>query len=53
MKKKLYSRPVCVMLSNELFQQIFEITEKEEISISEFIREAVLRKLEVNQERRD
>lgn len=41
MKKKLYSRPVCVMLSEAMYQRIFEITEKEEISVSEYVRRAV------------
>lgn len=41
MKKKLYNRPVCVMLSEEMFQRIFEITEKDEISVSEYVRKAI------------
>lgn len=41
MKKKLYNRPVCVVLSEDMHQRISEVTEKEEISISEYIRRAV------------
>ena len=46
MKKKIFIRPVSVNLSEEVFQQIYEITEKEEISISDYIREAIEEKLE-------
>jgi len=41
MKKRIYSRPVSVTLSEDMFQQIYEIAEKEEVSISEVIREAI------------
>lgn len=46
MKKKLFNRPVCLMLSEEVFKRIYEITEKEEISVSEFIRKAIQDKFE-------
>ena len=45
MKKKVFVRPVSVSLSEEAFQQIYEITEKEEISLSDYIREAIQEKL--------
>lgn len=45
MKKRIYSRPVSVTLSDEMFQQIYEIAEKQEISMSEYIREAIQEKL--------
>ena len=41
MKKRIYSRPVSVTLSDDMFKQIYEIAEKEEISMSEVIREAI------------
>ena len=41
MKKKVFVRPVSVNLSEEVFKQIYEITEKEEISLSDYIRESV------------
>lgn len=46
MRKKILTRPVCVMLSDEMYQQIVEITDKEETSISDYIRDAIQRKLE-------
>ena len=45
MKKKVFVRPVSVNLSEEVFKQIYEITEKEEISLSDFVRDAVEMKL--------
>jgi len=46
MKKKIYSRPVSVTLSECMFRQIHEIAEKEEVSMSEVIREAIQERLE-------
>lgn len=46
MKKKTYIRPVSVTLSECMFRQIYEIAEKEEVSMSEIIREAIQEKLE-------
>ena len=48
MKKKVLVRPVSVNLSVETFTQIYEITEREEISISDYIREAIEDKLQKN-----
>ncbi len=45
MKKKTYIRPVSVTLSECMFRQIYEIAEKEEVSMSEVIREAIQEKL--------
>ena len=45
MKKKIFTRPVSINLSEEVFRQIHDITEKEEISISDYIRSAVEEKL--------
>ena len=45
MKKRIYSRPVSVTLSDDMFRQIHEIAEKEEVSMSEVIREAIREKL--------
>ncbi len=47
MKKKIFIRPVSVNLPEEVFNQIYDITEKEEISISDYIREAIEEKLSV------
>jgi metal-responsive CopG/Arc/MetJ family transcriptional regulator len=45
LKKRIYSRPVSVTLSEDMFQHIHEIAEKEEVSMSEVIREAIQEKL--------
>jgi predicted DNA-binding protein len=45
MKKKIYTRPISVVLSFEMFQRIKEITDHEGIGISDYIREAVQEKL--------
>ncbi len=41
MKKKIYTRPVSVVLSQETFNRIQEITDREDIAISDYIREAI------------
>lgn len=41
MKKKLYTRPVSVMISVEMFEQIKITTDSWEISISDYIRAAI------------
>lgn len=51
MKKKIYTRPVSVVLSQETFDQIKEITDREDIAISDYIREAIQEKLEGDKER--
>jgi hypothetical protein len=45
MKKKIYTRPVSVVLSQETFNLIEEITDREDIAISDYIREAIQEKL--------
>jgi Arc/MetJ-type ribon-helix-helix transcriptional regulator len=45
LKKRIYSRPVSVTLSDEMFKQIYETAEKGEISMSEYIREAIQERL--------
>jgi metal-responsive CopG/Arc/MetJ family transcriptional regulator len=52
MKKRIYSRPVSVTLSDDMFKQIYEIAEKQEISMSEVIRCAVEEKLSKNDKAR-
>jgi hypothetical protein len=41
MKKKIYTRSVCIMLSQEMFLKVSELTEQREISISDYIRVAL------------
>jgi hypothetical protein len=45
MKKKIYNRPACIMLSQKMFEQISELTKQREISISDHIRVAIQEKL--------
>jgi len=45
MKKKVYTRPVSMVLSEEMFDQIKTIADDEEIGFSDFIREAIREKL--------
>jgi len=48
LKKRIYDRPVSVTLSECMFRRIYEIAEKEEVSMSEVIREAIQVKLETS-----
>jgi len=48
LKKKIFVRPVSVTLSECMFKQLYEIAEKEEISMSEVIREAIEEKLDTS-----
>ena len=45
MKKKVYTRPVSVALSEDLFVQVKTIADNEEIGISDYIRDAIREKL--------
>ena len=45
MKKKILTRAVCVMLSQEMYRQLSELTDHQEISISDYIRFAIQEKL--------
>lgn len=45
MKKKIYTRPVSVVLTEEMFDQIEAITDEEIIGISDFIRGAIQERL--------
>jgi Arc/MetJ-type ribon-helix-helix transcriptional regulator len=45
MKKKVFIRPVSVVLSVEMYEQISELTDQQEISVSDYIREALQEKL--------
>ena len=46
MKKKIFTRSVGVMFTEEMYLKIKEITDREDIGISDFIRNAVQQKLE-------
>jgi hypothetical protein len=45
MKKKIYARPISMVISVEMFDQIKAITDQKNIALSDFIREAVQEKL--------
>jgi len=45
MKKKILTRPVCVMLSQEMYRQLSGFTDHQEISVSDYIRFAIQEKL--------
>ena len=45
MKKKLFTRPVSVVLTDEMFEQIKVIADTQDIAISDYIREAIREKL--------
>ena len=45
MKKKVFIRPVSVVLSDEMYEQISKLTDQQEISVSDYIREALQEKL--------
>ncbi len=46
MKKKIYTRPVSVTLTDEMFEQITTITDHVDIGFSEYIRKAIREKLQ-------
>jgi hypothetical protein len=48
MKKKIFTRSVGVMFTEERYLKIKEITDREDIGVSDFIRQAVQLKLEKN-----
>ena len=48
MKKKLYTRPVSVVLSKEMFNLIKAVTDKDDIGISDYIRGAIEEKMTKN-----
>jgi len=45
MRKKIYTRNVGVMLSDENYQRLVEITDQEEITVSKYIRKLIEEKL--------
>jgi len=46
MRKRTLTKQVAVMISEELHRQIVEITDRDEISISEFVREIIEEKID-------
>ena len=48
MKQKMYVRPISVVLSTSMFDQLKTITDESNIAISDYIREALQEKLANN-----
>ena len=46
MRKRFFTRPVCIVIAEETYRQIEQITDDEEISVSSWIRDAIDLKLE-------
>jgi predicted CopG family antitoxin len=47
MRKKIYTRQVGVLFSEDIYQELIRITDEIEISVSEFIRQTVEEKLKL------
>ena len=45
MKKKLFTRPVSVVLTDDMFEQVKVIADTQDIGISDYIRDAIQEKL--------
>jgi len=45
MKKKVFTHPVSVMLPEDMFDQIKALTDKSNIALSDYVREAIQEKL--------
>ena len=45
MQKKRYTKNIGILVSNETFEQLIEVTDKEEITISKYIRQLIEEKL--------
>ena len=48
MRKKKYSRNVGVMFDEETYKELVSITDEKELTVSEFIRGVVVRKITKN-----
>jgi len=46
MKQKMFTRPISVVLSVEMFDELKAITDQKNIAISDFIRNAIKGKLD-------
>jgi metal-responsive CopG/Arc/MetJ family transcriptional regulator len=51
MKRRLFTRPITVVLSEELHQQLEEFTHQNEQSLSEWVRDAIHLKLNQNNQK--
>jgi len=53
MRKRLYTRNVGVLLTNEQYEQLINITDKLEVTISKYIRGLVEKELKENQKEKN
>jgi len=49
-KKKLYTQPIGLLVSNDVHRKLLDLCDQQELSISEWIREAIEEKLDHEQE---
>jgi len=45
MKKRLYIRPITVVVSESMYQQLIQLTQKTDDSLCEWVRDAITLKL--------
>ena len=45
MRKKRFTKNIGILVSNETFEQLVEVTDEQEITISKFIRQLIEEKL--------
>ena len=45
MRKKRFTKNIGILISNETFDQLVEVTDKEEVTISKFIRQLIEKRL--------
>ena len=45
MQKKRYTKNVGILVSNETFEKLVDVTDREEITISKFIRQLIVDRL--------
>jgi len=45
MRKKRFTKNVGILVSNETFDQLVEVTDKDEITLSEYIRQLIEERL--------
>ena len=48
MRKRKFTRQICFAVQDDIFDLIYEITQREEVSVSSWIRDAVNLKLSQN-----
>lgn len=49
MRKRIYTRNVGVLLTEDIYQQLIDITDELEVTISEYVRDLLVNKLKENE----